>query len=390
LKQFFPDISEIDGRSIASFSDGNFRIASALAGTLAKGETLGRLKGNDLFERLFLQRNHVDQNLLRAAEDLSLLYSVNFEDVSATGELALMGGLRKVDPSYFYDALTELQQRGIAQVRGRWKAILPQAIANRLAAAALRRIPPSSFDGFAASLTPRMQKSLSRRLGYLHDSQQAQAVVTRWLQDDGPLGNLISRGEEGTEILTNIAPAHPEAVLAKIEYWLERPEGHDILAPNSFTRWRWIHLIKELGYEAHMFETAAVLLARFLSAEASDHKQNSTRDTFARSFHLNLSGTEATPEQRRAVVRCLANSDDPNLRRCALVSLEALLNTFGFISIGSSGFGARSRGWGWQPTLMQEIWDWYSGAIDLAIELGSRLIISTTRPRPPGRLMRQS
>ena len=121
------------------------------------------------------------------------------------------------------------------------------------------------------------------------------------------------------------------------------------MAPGSSTRWRWIHLIKELGYEARMFETAAVLLARFLASEPLDHKQNSAREFFAGWFHLHLSGTQATPEQRRAVVRRLANSDDSDLRRCVLVSLEALLNTFGFISIGSSGFGARSRGWGWQP-----------------------------------------
>ena len=309
LKQSFPDISEIDVRSIANLSDGNFRVAFALAETLGKGETLGSLKKQDLFHRLFLQRNQVDQDLLRAAEDLSLLYSVNFEDVSATGELALIGDLRKVEPSYLYAALNELNQRGIAQVRGRWKAILPQAIANRLAASALKRIPPLVFDSFAATLTPRMQKSLSRRLGYLHDSQEARAVVSRWLQANGPLGDLVSRGEEGSEILTNMAPAHPEAVLEKIKHVLERPESRDILAPGSFTRWRWIHLIKELGYEAQLFETAAALLARFLTAEPPDHKQNSAREAFAGWFHLNLSGTQATFKQRRAVVRRLANSE---------------------------------------------------------------------------------
>lgn len=369
LKQSFPDISEIDDRSIANFSDGNFRIASALAETLGKGETLGSLKSQDLFHRLFLQRNQLDQDLLRAAEDLSLLYSVNFEDVSSTGELALIGGLRKVEPSYLYAALNELNQRGIAQVRGRWKAILPQAIANRLAAAALKRIPPPDFDRFAATLTPRMQKSLSRRLGYLHDSPEARAVVSRWLQANGPLGDLVWRREEGSEILANMAPAHPEAVLEKIRHGLEGPESHDILAPDSFNRWRWIRLIKELGYDAQLFETAAALLARFLAAEPPDYKHNSAREAFAGWFHLNLSGTQATPEQRRAVVRLLASSEDPDLRRCVLVSLAALLNTFGFISIGNSGFGARSRDWGWQPTLMREIYDWYSDAIDLAVEL---------------------
>ena len=369
LKQSFPDISEVDGRSIANFSDGNFRVASALAGTLGKGRTLGSLKGQDLFQRLFLQRNQVDQDLLRAAEDLSLLYSVNFEDVSATGELALIGELCKVDPQSLYATLAKLSERGIAQTRGRWKAILPQAIANRLAASALKRIPPRDFDRFTATLTVRMQKSLSRRLGHLHDSEEARAIVSRWLPGSGLLGDLISRGEDGIEILTNVAPAFPEAVLAKIKQDLERPEGRNMLAPGSFTRWRWIHLIKALGYESKMFETAAILLARFLATEPSDHGQNSARTAFKEWFHLYLSGTESTPAQRRGVVRHLANSEDRDLRRCALIALEALLNTFGFMSMSSSSFGARSRGWGWQPKFTKEIYDWYSDAISLAIEL---------------------
>ena len=196
LRQSFPDISEIDCRTIANFSDGNFRVARALAETLSKGETLGRLRSRELFERIFQQRNQSDQNLLAAAEDLSLFYSIDGADTSDASELARIAGIRAVGVLPLYTALTELSHRGIAQVRGRWKAILPHAIANPLATSALQRIPPANFDRFSSSLTPRMQKSLSRRLGYLHDNPEAQAAVARWLCTDGPLGDLIARGEE--------------------------------------------------------------------------------------------------------------------------------------------------------------------------------------------------
>jgi hypothetical protein len=373
LEQSFPEVSEIDRRTIADFSDGNFRVARALAETLGKGETLGKLKSRELFERIFQQRNQPDQNLLAAAEELSLLYSVDGEDTSAGGELARIGGLRSVGAATLYAALAELRRRGIAQVRGRWKAILPHAIANPLATYALQRISPSDFDRFGASLTPRMQKSLSRRLGYLHDSPEAQAAVARWLRRDGPLGDLVSLGEEGLEILTNIAPVAPEAVLAKIELELDGPNGAKLLSPTEPTRWQWIRLIKALGYEPHMFETAATLLARFLAAEPVDHNQNSARDVFAEFFRLYLSGTQAPPEQRRAFVRLSANSGDPDKRRCASVALDAFLTAHNFISSSSFDFGARSRDWGWRPKLNKDVWDWYDGAIDLAVELSSVL-----------------
>lgn len=369
IEQSFPDISGIDRGTIADFSDGNFRVARALAETLDKGETLGKLKSRELFERLFQQRNQPDRNLLSAAEDLSLLYSVDGEDTSDSGELTQIGGIRAVGASPLYGALTELRQRGIAQMRGRWRAILPHAIANPLATHALQRIPPADFDRFSASLTTRMQKSLSRRLGYLHDSPEAQAVVARLLRVDGPFGDLISRGEEGLEILTNIAPVAPEEVLSKIKHELDGPKGEKLLAPTEPTRWQCIRLIKALGYEPHMFETAATLLARFLTAEPSDHNHNSARDAFAELFHLYLSGTRATPEQRRAFVWQLANSGDSDKRRCAAIALDALLTAHSFTSLSSFDFGARSRDWGWQPKLNRDVWDWYCAAIALAVEL---------------------
>ncbi len=369
LEQFLPAISEIDRRTIADFSDGNFRVARALAETLGKGETLGKIKSRELFERIFQQRNQPDQNLLSAAEDLSLLYSVDGEDTSDTGELSQIGRIRSIGASSLYAALAELRHRGIAQVRGRWKAILPHAIANLLATFALQRIPPDEFHRFSASLTPRMQKSLSRRLSYLHDSPEARAAVARWLRADGPLGDLVSRGQEGLEILTNIAPVASEAVLAKIEIKLDGPNGEKLLSPTEPTRWQWIRLIKALGYEPHMFDTAATLLARFLAAEAPDHNQNSARDVFAELFHLYLSGTLAMPVQRHAFVRQLANSRDLNKRRCASIALDALMTAHSFISSSSFDFGACSRDWGWHPKLNRDVWDWYSAAIDLAVEL---------------------
>lgn len=369
LEQAAPSISQIDRRTIADFSDGNFRVARAIADTLGKGETLGKLKSRNLFERIFHQRNTPDQNLLQAAEDLSLLYSVDGEDCSDDGELALIGRIRDVRAQTLYDALKTLRHRGIAQSRGRWRAVLPHAIANPLATHALERIPPTDFDRHCASLTPRMRKSLSRRLGYLHDCPEACAAVTRWLRHDGPLGNLLSQCEYGFEIITNIAPVAPEAVLAMIERELNGPQGDSILKSKTAHRRQWIRLIKMLGYDAPMFGRAAMLLARFVAAEGEGHAHYSAEGTFAELFHLHLSGTQAQPHQRKDVVRQLATSADPAHRRCASIALEALLKTHHFSSASSFEFGARSRDWGWAPKLRQEVGDWYNSAINLAVEL---------------------
>lgn len=360
IKETFRDISQVDREAIAKFSDGNFRVAGVIAGTLRKGETLGSLKDRGLFERIFLQRNKEDRELILAAEDLALLYSIEGEDVSGEGELSQVGSIRDIGARSLYEALSEMKKRGVVQARGRFRAILPQAIANPLAAHALERIPPITFDQFCATLTSRMLKSVSRRLGFLHDSRTAQEIVSRWLDSDGPLGDLFSKADDSIQIITNIAPVAPEAVLEKIEHCV-----------NSEVHHRWIRLIKAIGYDAVLFDRSVDLLARLAGAQPENHNLSSARSLFSAFFHIYLSGTQALPEQRRAAIRRLAGSDDPLLRKGASIAIRALLNTQDFMSAEGHEFGARSRDWGWQPKIHQDIWDWYEEAIELVIEIES-------------------
>lgn len=369
LEQSFPNVSQVDRRTISGFSDGNFRVARAIAETLAKGETLGKLKSLNLFERIFQQRHEHDRDLLLAAQEISLLYSVDGTDCSLGSELELIGRIRGVGANVLYAALVSLRQRGIAQSRGRWRAILPHAIANQLANFSLERIPPSDFDRFCSSLTQRMQKSLTRRLGYLHDNAEAQATVARLMSAEGPFGDLFSQGEFGIQLITNVAPVAPETVLKKIQQKLDSPNGKALLSISEPTRGQWIRLIKTLSYDSKMFELAAMLLIRFIAVEPDNHNHNAARRTFAELFHLHLSGTLATPEQRVAIINHLANSDDIHHRRCASIALGALLKTGHFTSTNSFDFGARSRDWGWRPKLNRDVWDWYIAAIKFTIEI---------------------
>ncbi len=373
LSQKFPEVSQSDRRKIAEFSDGNFRIARAIADTIEKGETIGSLKSRDLFERIFIQRNDPAPQLLKDAEDLSLLYSIDGEDMSEGGELATIANIRGIATLQLYEALVQLQKRGVAQARGQYRAILPQAIANPLAAHALERIPPPHLDRFCGRLTARMLKSLSRRIGFLHDCNAAQAVVARWLPADGPLGDLLAKGAEGFGILENIAPVAPAAVLAKLEQELgnhfARQDACLSLGPSSFNRQDWFGLIKSIAYDPTLFDRAVLLLARLLAAEQKDNADDTAFNPITSLFHICLSGTEAPPEQRRQIIRKLAASGDEGMMRCAVVAVRALVKTDSITVIGNNDFGARPRDWGWQPKINKDTWDWYKDAVALLLEL---------------------
>lgn len=369
LERVFPHVSQVDRGRIAEFSDGNFRVARTLAETLQRGETLGQLRNRDLFERIFHQRNAPDQQLLHDAEILALLYSFDGEGDTPDDELALLAAFAGRSVGDLFGAIAELRRRGIIQSRGRWRAVLPQAIANPLASRALERIPPAAFDSFCASLPHRMLKSLSRRLGYLHDSAAAQAAVARWLQPEGPLGDLFALGEIGLDIVRNIAPVAPDTVLTKIEGQLDSPSGLSILATANRVRWQWIRLLKSLAYEPAIFTRAANLLARFVAAEPAGHNNNSAAGPFEELFHLYLSGTRAGPALRRSVVRALFESGDPGLHRAGVLALDGLMQSGHFSSSATFDFGARPRDFGWHPVTFGDIFDWYNEAIGLAMEL---------------------
>lgn len=366
LKQNFPVLTQPVIEKICEFSDGNFRVARALAETVRKGDNLASLKSLELFDRIFQQRNEHDGQLLKAAESLALLYSIDGEDVLAGGELAKVADVRGMNASTLFEALVELRNRGIVQARGRFRAILPHAIANPLAARCLDRMPDVIFDQFCGGVSSRMLISISRRLGMLHDLPAAQAIVKRWLRRDGPLGNLFGNDEATLQIVLNIAPVAPEMLLERLEKELNDPATQQGIISD---RNRWGRLAKAIGYEVHLFDRAVDFLARLLVYEDKEQSFNSLRDIFEELFHLYLSGTQADPEQRRAAIRRLTVSKDDKIRGGALLAMRALLKGRDFMSLGYMGFGARSRSWGWHPTVQKDIWNWFENAIKLVIEL---------------------
>jgi len=366
----FDHVSSVDRDRIAEFSGGNFRVARVLAETLKKGDTFAELTDAQLFERIFHQRNDPDQQLLKAAQVLSLVYSYEGEDTGPDSELVLLGEFAGLDPDLLYEASAELQKRQVVQSRGRWRAVLPHAIANRLAAIAIDKTPPLKLENFLRKLPLRLIKSVSRRLGYLHESERAKALILGLLKSDGPWGDLLNLSDDGMQVLRNLAPVAPKAVLERIQEAVDGPHGDAILNPKQRVRWQIVELVRALAYEPKLFDQAACLLSRFVLAETPDENQNSAKDSFQGLFQLYLSGTMALPAQRRAIA--LALFVDVDTEQAGLLALRSLLNAGHFSSSASFDFGARPRTFGWEPKTYGEQWEWHVDALALAAQLCER------------------
>jgi hypothetical protein len=227
IRRRFAELSPVDARRIAEFSGGNARIAIALAERIDRDEEISGLSDQELFARLFQQRHQPDQGLFVASQALSLVYSFQGEDTSddEEAELSPLGALVGKTAQEMFRHSAELQRRGLIQRRGPWRAVLPHAIANRLAATALQNIPPSAIEEcFLREGRRRMLKSFSRRLHYLNDSKEARSIVTKWLGQAGLLGNLAGLNDSDYAIFNNIAPVSPEEALLALERALLDPK----------------------------------------------------------------------------------------------------------------------------------------------------------------------
>lgn len=357
----YPQVSQIDGGTIAQFSGGNARLALALAATVGKNDSISKLSDAELFKRLFQQRHEHDPDLLLIAQACSLVYS--FEGVKTEGdgaELPILAGLIGKPVAEVYVAVAELKRRDLLQERAEWRAVLPHAIANRLAALALQNIPAATIvKTLVTDAPPRLRRSFSRRLGYLDGSKEARSIVQAWLAPGGMLADIPNLGEDERTMLANIAPVTPGETLAAIEHALKEADEPTLAKTTHVVR-----LLRSLAYEPEQFERAITLLIK-MALTAMDDDDSGAAGVVPSLFYIVLSGTHAPITMRLKVLEGLLKSNEPELRALGLKSLDAVLKTDHFSSAHSFEFGARSRDYGYYPPKGQDVQDWFGAVLQL-------------------------
>lgn len=361
VARHYPQVSQIDAGTIAQFSGGNARVALALAATVEKNDSISKLSDVDLFKRLFQQRHEHDPDLLLIAQACSLVYS--FEGVKLDGdsaELPILAGLIGKPVPEVYAAVAELNRRDLLQERAEWRAVLPHAIANRLAALALQNIPAATImKALVIDAPPHLRRSFSRRLGYLDGSKEARSIVQAWLAPGGMLADIPNLGEDERTMLANIAPVMPDEALAAIEHALGDAD-ESTLTKTAYV----VRLLRSLAYEPEQFERAIALLIKIALA-ADDDDDNGAAGIVPSLFYIVLSGTHAPITMRLKVLEGLLKSNEPGQRALGMKSLDAVLKTDHFSSAHSFEFGARSRDYGYYPPRGQDVQDWFGAVLQL-------------------------
>jgi hypothetical protein len=361
LLQRAPTLTHAERIRIIEFAGGNTRIALAIALAPRGAKGIVGLKNEELLDRLFLKdRRDPDVELRRVARTAALVYAFSIEGEEAAEGVALTA-LAGVSDLVFHEKMADLLERGLAQKRGDQRAVLPPAIAAWLAAEALAKLPRShlmtTFDAFS----PRLQLSFARRLGLLQGVKAAAEIAQVLLGPGGRFSAPIDDNGHDMRAVRYLAPLAPTPALDVAEHLVVDGRRLESWHP---LRGELRRLLVEVAYDADHFDRAVELLARLAVREGPDERNfESIRDKILPMFHIQRSGTHATPAQRFAAIDRWLASDDPHHHGLGVAALGAALETRFAGADPQIEYGAERRNSGWWPKSQAELRDWFTEAL---------------------------
>ena len=367
LKRDFNYIEDSNIETIVKCSDGNFRIAKYLAKTIDRNESIGTLRSEEIFKRLFFQENKENQDLLDVGRICSIFISFNIElnKDDYNNELNILGRVIGKNPIDLIRYINELNKRQIVQKRGNMRAVLPHAISNRLADEFLSAFPEEVVINEIKN-SKRLELSFFRRLRFLHNKEYAINIAGLYL-DNIDFENI---DKHEMEILNCIKVISPEKILYKME---------QVKKDSFFTRkndkyYDLARMLAYIAYDPDLFYRATMLLVEFAETEKKDENYNSIRDILYKLFHVMLSGTHALIDERLKVVDSLVNDSCKIKNDIAIKLIDELLETGGFLGQIIDESTSRKRDYGYWPKTNKEYKEWYTSILKYCEQLMKRNI----------------
>lgn len=368
IERHYPEINSPIPHDIAQLTGGNYRLALAIASTVNNVDNIAILNDQQLFERLFYQNGQINEENYKIAQVFSLVFSFNIRDLSEPdSELQILSDIAEISPRTAKQVIEQLKAKDIVQQRGSFRAILPHVLANHLSKQALQWIDEDDLYGIFTKMPARLQRSLIKRLSYLHDNEVVHNFVQKILDKEGFIGKSLLDGsisEEEISYLRLLSHIEPRAILDLIE---ERhiQDGLFLTAENPHIS-KIEYLLKLLSYRHENFSQSFNLL---LAIAKNKPKDSSTQSALTSMFSLYISESLATLDLKKPLLQQLFNNKDFEI----LLNILKLALDFnsGGILYSNSDNGLKKHSYGYQPKTNGEIWDWTNFLLNLLNQLDS-------------------
>ncbi len=369
LNRRLPKIDKTILDNIADLSDGNSRVALALAQNFIKDGDFGTLQNEVVFERLFWQNKEQSGDLLETAEACSMVYSFNGSDPgSCESEIPLLAQLSAQTPELFYKNIKEINNRRLLQSRGQWSALLPQAVANRIASRALDTFTKNTLNTvFLNPNEDRLLSSFCHRLSFLHNISRASAIAEDFL---GPTGVFGRKG-----LLLNDLDRQKIYFLLSIDFavslnYFQRLVDLVEETPIDYrfrSNIRWIvNSLLVLAYFPENFEQALGLVETLLLSQKSvEIIDSGVVEQIKNLFWSKFSRTSASPDMRHKHISNLFESTNQELNSLGVEFLSSTFQTEFFTGLWTTNFGARPLTLGYELKTVGELRKWFTSSLQI-------------------------
>ena len=286
-------------------------------------------------------------------------------------QLEILAQFAGTTPDAFEKVGRDLEQRGLLQREGRYRAITPHPLAVFLAAEAWRTDGERILEELLPELDEEAALSLFRRVADLGQFEPARSVLPRLLSPEGPFGSLdaIENGRMA-RLLTQLAIVLPDEVTRHLGA-LIADTPTDVLRSQASSRRDLVWTLEKLVWHRRTFTSAADSLLRLAEAENETWANNAT-GTWIDLFGTMLPGTAATPNERIAYVAKVASSTSSARRPFAVKAATRMLaGSHESIAVSGElqgGVLVERRG---TPETAEEAGEYRRAAIELLVRLTS-------------------
>lgn len=313
-----------------------------------------------LVDRIVWGEKQQDQDALFALQTLSLFTALGVEN-EPSKELNEASEFIDMKPQTMFRLLSSFRDRGIVGRLGDYALVQPIPLAMRLANGWLASMPRGTLERLFREISPTLQLRLAGRLRWVSWSTEVNSAAERLLGELLPTQSDLNT-EHGSMLLDRFVHLAPDRVMEHLNNLLGDQTLDELLDLSSGRR-HTVWALEKLAFRKETFTDAASLLLKLGAAENESWGNNSSGQ-FKSLYKLHLSGTEAEPPCKLALLDNALLSEDLRIRSICVDALENMLYTDHFSrSGGQERIGTSEPLSDWQPKTYGEIFDYYRSAL---------------------------
>lgn len=362
-------------RRIVHFAKGYPHAAILIADAWSRDQPLAAATDDALLDRVVLgRRPHSPDDLRKAGMLLSTFglvgIKVPYEDVTNISKLP-----GAPDEAALRAAFVDLQARRVAQLRGRLLTLQPLSVALPLAARQWAQWDQATWDSvLAGHPSAGLRVRAARQLALLNQLEISREVVRAVCRHNGPFDSLDALLKpEATKVLSSLAEADPNAVVALLDRVLEPATIEDLGTIADDARRSLVRTLMTIAFHEATFEQGARHLMRLAAAENESWTNNATGQ-FNALFHVIAGETQASAHARLRFLDDALEADDPRILKVSVGAVLAGAETGSVVrTLGATGhYGTRPALSPWRPKFWNEVWDYIGECLRRLAKLATR------------------